>query len=250
MPSITRRAALVAGASLPLAGLARPGLGQDNPMIAENAVKHGFMLGDMEVSTLLAGTRTVEEPQGTFGTNVSPEEFAEVSAANFIPIDLTRFYFTPTVVNTGSEVVLFDAGLTAEGTLAALEQAGYAADDVTVVILTHMHGDHIGGLSHEDGTPTFANARYVTGQVEFDHWAGQANEGFEAKVRPLTDNMTFIGEGESPVAGITGKRVLGMLAAERMPFIGYHMPFPATGYVEDLGDGRFRYVAASYQLTL
>ena len=41
-----------------------------------------------------------------------------------------------------------------------------------------------------------------------------------------------------------------MLAAERMPFIGYHMPFPAMGYVETGGEGAFRYVPASYQMLL
>jgi hypothetical protein len=40
-----------------------------------------------------------------------------------------------------------------------------------------------------------------------------------------------------------------MLAADKVPFIGYHMPFPAVGYVETRGDG-FQYVPASYQLML
>ena len=40
-----------------------------------------------------------------------------------------------------------------------------------------------------------------------------------------------------------------MLATEKMPFIGYHMPFPGIGYVEKNGDG-FRYVPASYQMSL
>ena len=40
-----------------------------------------------------------------------------------------------------------------------------------------------------------------------------------------------------------------MLAAEKMPFIGYHMPFPALGYVEPREDG-FRYVPAGYQMML
>ena len=40
-----------------------------------------------------------------------------------------------------------------------------------------------------------------------------------------------------------------MLAADRIPFIGYHMPFPAMGYVEAQGDG-FRYVPVSYQMML
>ena len=40
-----------------------------------------------------------------------------------------------------------------------------------------------------------------------------------------------------------------MIADERIPMIGYHMPFPATGFVETAGNG-FRYVPTSYQLKL
>jgi glyoxylase-like metal-dependent hydrolase (beta-lactamase superfamily II) len=308
-PRMTRRAALAAGAALPFAasalGTARPSLAQTNPMMTPNASKHSFMLGEFEVSTLLAGTRTVPDPHTIFGMNVDADEFEAVSAQNFIPTDKAQFFFTPTVVNTGSEVVLFDAGLAAAPTLAALEAAGYGAGDVDVVVITHMHGDHIGGLSGDDGTPTFPNARYVTGQVEFDAWAQAENEGFDAKVRPLAEQMTFIGDGGSVAPGISGmaafghtpghmvymldsgneqlvvaadmtnhyvwslaypdwevrfdmdkeaaaatrRRVLGMLAADRIPMIGYHMPFPANGFVEANGDG-FRFVPASYQFMM
>ena len=311
MLNMTRRAALGAGASLPLAGaLSVPTLParatEHDAMMTENRRKSGFMLGDFEVSTLLGGTRTVEDPQGAFGMNVPPEEFAEVSRENFIPADRTQFFFTPTVVNTGSDVVLFDTGLAADQTLAALDPTGYGAGDVSVVVLTHMHGDHIGGMTDAEGNATYPNARYVTGQVEYDHWAAQENEGFDTKVRPFAEQFSFIGDGDSPVSGVTGmaafghtpghmvymldsggeqmlifadtanhyvwslaypewevrfdadsaaaaetrKRILGMLAADRLPFIGYHMPFPATGFVEDRGEGRFRYVPTSYQLML
>jgi hypothetical protein len=43
--------------------------------------------------------------------------------------------------------------------------------------------------------------------------------------------------------------MLGMLATDKIPFAGYHMPFPGIGFVEVNGDG-FRYVPASYQLML
>ncbi len=43
--------------------------------------------------------------------------------------------------------------------------------------------------------------------------------------------------------------MLGMLAADKTPFIGYHMPWPALGYVESRDRG-FRYVPASYQMML
>jgi glyoxylase-like metal-dependent hydrolase (beta-lactamase superfamily II) len=50
-------------------------------------------------------------------------------------------------------------------------------------------------------------------------------------------------------AAATRRRLLDMLAADQMPFIGYHMPWPAVGYVVPMGDG-FSYVPESYQLQL
>ena len=308
-PSASRRRVLAAGASLPVvaalgAGASRPALAQASGMM-ENATQRGFELGEFSVATLLAGTRTsTDDPQGIFGMNVSPEEFAEVSEANFIPADMNQFFFTPTVVTAGGETILFDTGLNPDGITGPLGEAGIAPEDVDIVVLTHMHGDHIGGLSGDDGTPTFPNARYVTGQTEFDAWAKMDNEGFEAKVRPLAEQMTFIGDGDSVVSGVTAmaahghtpghmayllesggerlvlvadaanhyvwslaypewevkfdmdkaqaaatrKELFGMLAAERIPFVGYHMPFPGTGFVETRGEGGFRYVPTSYQM--
>jgi glyoxylase-like metal-dependent hydrolase (beta-lactamase superfamily II) len=45
----------------------------------------------------------------------------------------------------------------------------------------------------------------------------------------------------------TRKRMLDMLASDKLPFSGYHMPFPSIGYVERAGDS-FRWVAHTYQL--
>jgi len=305
-PRLTRRAALAGGATLPLATALSPSLASaaSHAATPQNAIQHSFGLGEMQVATLLAGTRVVESPQNIFGMNVSAEAFATASQANFLPADKTRFYFTPTVVNTGGETVLFDTGLNAGGTLPALAAAGYTPNDIDVVVITHMHGDHIGGLMN-DGAPTYANARYVTGQVEYDAWAARDNEGFEKNMRPLAEKTEFIGDGGSVAPGITAvaafghtpghmaymldsggaqillmadtanhyvwslaypdwevkfdqdkamaaatrRRVLGMLAADRVPLIGYHMPFPGMGYVETRDDG-FRYVPVSYQLSL
>jgi glyoxylase-like metal-dependent hydrolase (beta-lactamase superfamily II) len=308
MTSLSRRQALFAGAALPFAAslISRPAAAQETMQGSGFAPWNRFKLGAFEVTTLLAGTRASDKPQETFGTNASAEDFAALSAANFIPADRTQNFFTPTVVNTGAEIALFDTGLAAEGTLAAMTAAGFTPDMVDVVVLTHMHGDHIGGLMGADGaTPTFANARYVTGSVEHNHWSGAANEGFDKNVKPLNDKIAFLDDGGSVIGGITGmaafghspghmvyliesdgqrlaitadtanhyvwslqkpdwevrfdadkaaaaavrKQVFGMIAADKIPFIGYHMPFPGIGFVEPMGDG-FRYVPASYQLML
>lgn len=301
---LSRRQALAAAAAVPLAGAAaRPAAAAADMKGPTMAQVNRFRLGGFEVTTLLAGTRTVPEPQGIFGMNVAPEEFAAVSAEHFLPADAAQFFFTPTVVNTGSELILFDAGLDAEGITAALAAAGYTPDQVDAVVITHMHGDHIGGLG---GGATFPNARYLTGRAEFDHWAGAGNDGFEANIRPIAEKFAFLEDGGSVASGITGmaapghtpghmiymlesegqrlaitadtanhyvwslgypdwevrfdmdkagaastrRQVFGMLAADRVPFIGYHMPFPALGFVEARGTDGFRYVPASYQFMM
>nr|HMS95885.1 MBL fold metallo-hydrolase [Tabrizicola sp.] len=211
MTLFSRRQAILAGAALPFAGaLPLPLAAQETMLGSGFAPWNRFKLGSFEVTTLLAGTRPVEKPQEIFGTNASPEDFAALAAASFIPTDVAQFFFTPTVVNTGAEIVLFDTGLAAEGTLAALTAAGMTADMVDVVVLTHMHGDHIGGLMGADGTtPSFANARYVTGSVEHNYWSAAADDGFDKSVKPLNEKITFIDNNGSVASGITGMDAFG-----------------------------------------
>ncbi len=304
---LTRRAALGAAAALPFASAAAPALATGAGSKANNPLARTFKLGDFSVTTLLDGSRPVEGPKEIFGGNASDEEFAEVSAQNFIPKDFAQFFFTPSLVNTGSELVLFDTGLGKGGIQNALAQAGVTPDAVDVVVLTHMHPDHIGGLVSE-GAATFPNARYVTGSKEYDFWAAteegnRVGDVVRTNVTPMAEKMTFIDDGAEVAPGITAmaafghtpghtvyhlesngqrlvltadlanhyvwsfahpewevrfdmdkaaatdarRKVMGMLAADRIPMIGYHMPFPAAGYVETRGDG-FRFVPVSYQM--
>ena len=206
--NLTRRQTLLTGAALPLA--AAPSLVSAAGHAATSLPTHrDFTLGDFRVTTLLVGSRSVENPHQIFGLNVDDATFNDVSTANFLGTDAAQFFFTPTVVNTGSDVILFDTGLNPAGTTKALDAAGYAAADITHVVITHMHGDHIGGLSDDAGTETFANAAYVTGQVEFDAWAKQDNANFEKKVRPLADKFTFLNAGQDVRGGITSVESFG-----------------------------------------
>ena len=205
---LSRRQTLLGGAALPLAAAA-PSVSFAAGHAAALPTHRDFTLGDFKVTTLLVGSRSVEEPHKIFGLNVDDATFNEVSAANFIGTDAAQFFFTPTVVNTGSEVILFDTGLNPAGTTSALEAAGYAVSDVSHVVITHMHGDHIGGLMDGEGNETFTSAAYITGQVEFDAWAKAENENFEGKVRPLAEKMTFLNPGQDVRGGITAVDAFG-----------------------------------------
>ncbi|MEP3033500.1 MAG: MBL fold metallo-hydrolase, partial [Pseudoruegeria sp.] len=285
---LTRRAAILTGAAAPLAATLATAPSLVNAAADMKGAGRGaysrIKLGGFEVTTLLDGTRTVEKPQEIFGMNASSEEFAAASVANFIPTDKSQFFFTPTVVNTGSELVLFDTGLGQGGIVVALAEAGYTPEDIDVVVLTHMHPDHIGGMMTGD-VATFPNARYITGTTEYDFWSktdagNNVGDMVRAKVAPMAEKMSFLDDGGSVASGITAmaafghtpghmsymlesegqqmllmadlanhyvwslgypdwevrfdmdkaaaaasrRRVFDMLSADKIPFVGYHMP--------------------------
>ncbi|MEX0310093.1 MAG: MBL fold metallo-hydrolase [Tateyamaria sp.] len=208
-PKFNRRTALMGAAALPLAAATATQTRAAAPMLGvSQAPFRRVKVGSFEVTTLLAGTRAVEGPHNIFGLNVDADTFNSVSADAGLSTDAAQFFFTPTLVNNGTELVLFDTGLSGAGTVAAIEAAGYTADQVDKVVITHMHGDHIGGIS-TDGTPTYANAAYVTGAAEFDAWSGTGNENFDGKVAPLAEQFTMLDDGGAAASGITAMAAFG-----------------------------------------
>lgn len=209
MTVLTRRQSLALSLAAPALALSTPPAAAKAPMMGPGAALFNrFTLGSFEVTALLTASLTVEKPQEIFGLNASPEDFAAASAAAFLPTDKAQFFFTPTLVNTGAELVLFDTGTDPASLTASLAAAGYMPEQVDVVIITHMHPDHIGGMM--TGTaPTFPNARYVTGAVEHNHWSANPSDQFAANVAPLTEKFTFLDDGGSPVSGIVAMEAFG-----------------------------------------
>lgn len=175
-------------------------------------------LGDFTVTTILDGTMRREGPSPTFGTDQEAETVATLLAENHLPADHFLHCFVPTLIQTPGDLVLFDTGFGPMGRdfgcgqlRARMQEAGYGPEDVSVVVLTHMHGDHIGGLLEEDG-PAFPNARYVASEVEFEFWTSDKRQGTpqedQAKsvhknVVPLAEKFSFIGDGAQVVPGMT-----------------------------------------------
>jgi glyoxylase-like metal-dependent hydrolase (beta-lactamase superfamily II) len=286
-----------------------------------------FKLGGFEVATIMDSYVIRSGLTPSFGGEAKATEVKALAAANRIDSDRYFHPFTPMLVNTGKELVLFDTGngsLSAEyeqmkgrlppGQLVArMAQIGYKPEDVDVVVVTHGHPDHIGGLS-KGGQPVFPNARYVFGAAEFDFWnkgenvreARRFNRELYVKiVVPLANRATMIKPGDTVVPGITAvdaaghspgllafmiesdgkrllnwadtcnhyvvsvqrpdihldvdddkekavatrKRILDLVASDKLFAAGYHMPLPGLGWVEKAGNG-YRWVQHSYQMNL
>ena len=300
---ITRRTALLLG-GLPVL-LSLPAHAQTAPAAAAPAFAgraHTVRLGAFEVTTLLGGASMREDPIGTFGIGADPAEFEKVSQENFIPADRAASSFTLTLVKTPEALILFDTGMIPENNKASLAAAGYTPEDVTHIVLTHMHPDHISGLM-AGGAANFPNAELIFPKTENDHWSANPSDAYTANVAPLAANARQIADGDEIAPGIRAEgayghtpghttylvesegqkllitgdtfnhyvysverpawhvrfdqdkdmgvqartRVLARLAQERIPCIGYHMPFPALAFITAHGEGSFRYVPATYQ---
>lgn len=286
-----------------------------------------FKLGGFEIATILDSKSVREGVHPLYGGNATADEVHTLAQANNIDTLRLEHPNVPTLVNTGQELVLFDTGngalpreyeqlkarMPAGNLIARLAELGHKPEDIDVVVVTHGHPDHIGGLT-EGGKPVFPNARYVFGTTEYDFW--QKNEGvrearkfnrelFVKICTPLADRATFIKPGDEVVSGITAvdafghspglmafhmesdgkrfmvtadtfthfvmgvqrpdwffdmdddkdkavatrKRILDMLATDRLMVAGFHMPFPSLGWIER-AQGGYRWVPHSYQLNL
>ena len=76
-----------------------------------------------------------------------------------------------------------------------LKKAGYTRNNIDIVVCTHLHVDHVGwNTTLENGkwVPTFPNARYLVGGVEWDYWSKSDNpdsrDPVEDSVRPVVDS--------------------------------------------------------------
>ena len=294
------------------------------PMLGVHQPTHyRFKLGSFELTTILDANALIDGPWPLIGANASQGEVDRLMFDNLLPANKYQPGFTPMILNTGKELILFDTGNGAKGFVprpqggwlaSQLAPAGFKPDNIDLVILSHGHPDHIGGL-FEAGKPLFPNARYAIGDVEYQFWSPENKHSgdmakfaslFRAHVTTLADKISFLKPGSDVAPGIravegyghtpghlafhiesegkrllfwgdcahhqaaslarpdwhcvfdvdkekaaaTRKRIFEMVAIDRMPVSGYHMPFPSIGYLEKLKSGGYRWLPHSYQLNL
>ena len=136
-----------------------------------------MMLGDFEVTAISDGT--VALPVDKILTNVKPGQVDKALAKQFLkaPVETSVNGY---LINTGTKLVLIDSGAAGLfgptlGKLAAnLKAAGYSAEQVDEVYITHLHPDHVGGLM-VDGKMAFPNAVIRADKHDSDFWLSEDN---------------------------------------------------------------------------
>jgi len=182
-------------------------------------------IGSMELTTL------------SDGYMVQPKSFvlADLPQADYMPV-LERYaqspdQFTPecnvTLLRDGDRVILFDAGsgssfLPTVGKLAeAMDTIGLAPEDVTHVIFTHTHADHLWGVLDDFDDPLFVNAEHMIGKAEFDFWIdpravdivgptrASMAVGAQRRLQMLGDSLSVFNDGDEVLPGIAARMTPG-----------------------------------------
>ncbi|MDT3252470.1 MBL fold metallo-hydrolase [Serratia sp. root2] len=134
-----------------------------------------IMLGSYEVTVLSDGV--IRLPVDKLLLNSTPQQIAEGLAEHHQSLPVVTSV-NAYLINTGSKLVMIDAGagkLLGEGLdqlVTHLRAAGYQPEQVDEIYLTHMHPDHLGGLT-ENGQARFPNALVRASQQDADFWLSE-----------------------------------------------------------------------------
>jgi glyoxylase-like metal-dependent hydrolase (beta-lactamase superfamily II) len=218
---LSRRSAMLASAAVAAASTAGLPAQAAAPQVGKQAPGfHRFKVGDFEVTALLDGVVAGPlSPQRI--PNVPLEEVRRVMEAQFMPVEPAVNYFTQMTVNTGSKLILIDAGFADNGApttgqlQANMAAAGIDPKQIDTLLVSHFHGDHINGIRLKAGAVTYPNAEIAVPGVEWDFWMDDARmnaapeagrAGFAAARRvfqPVAKDVRRFDWGKEVAPGVT-----------------------------------------------
>lgn len=132
-----------------------------------------------------------------------------------------------TLVRHDDRVILFDVGsgpdfMPTAGMLPdTLDAMGISPEDVTHLVMTHAHPDHIWGIQDDFGDLFLPNAQLFIGRAEFDYWMddntlstiGTERQTFAAgakrRLEDLADQFTLFDDGEEILPGVAARATVG-----------------------------------------
>lgn len=125
---------------------------------------------EMKVDVIFDNAAPRTMPLDLFG-NVPDSLVEALAIQEGIPASVSTF-----LVQKEGKQILFDAGNGTDDSrlLPRLEELGIAPQDIDYIFLTHLHGDHIGGLTKE-GKKVFTQAQLYIPTVELDAWTQRAD---------------------------------------------------------------------------
>lgn len=135
-------------------------------------------LGEFEVTALYDGYVDLDP---ALLKGIDADNLEALFSRMFVPAkDGVQTAVNAYLINTGTELVLVDVGAAqcfgpTLGNIASnLKASGYQPEQVSMVLLTHLHPDHACGLRNSDGSATYPNATVHVPRAEAEYWLDEA----------------------------------------------------------------------------
>ena len=173
-----------------------------------------FKIGDMEVFVLQ--DKETSMPNTLF-QGASQEKINSAVPDGKSPASMTAFVVRTWKKEDGKEeksiahTYLIDSGLSTEALYGNLKAVGIGPDEIDVILITHMHGDHIGGLL-KDGKAAFPKATLYVEKDEYGYWR-QANPAIKKIENAYQKHIELFAFGDLP--GVHGALADGAFKAEK-----------------------------------
>lgn len=144
---------------------------------------------ETKVNVIFDNAQTHMMPLALFG-EVPEALVSELGISEGIPSSVSVF-----LVEKKGKQLLFDAGNGKDDSqlLPQMKKLGITPEEVDYIFVTHMHGDHIGGLT-KDGEKVFKNAQLYIAAPEVEAWKGQGNT--DALLEAYKGNVVKFGEAD------------------------------------------------------
>jgi glyoxylase-like metal-dependent hydrolase (beta-lactamase superfamily II) len=193
------------------------------PAAGKQAVAfYRYKVGSYECTSINDGARSFPMPD-TFVKNVAKDQALAAAEAAYMPRGMVTIPFNPQIINTGSKLVLIDTGYgpgiaPSVGLLpAGMAAAGIDPKAIDVVVLSHLHPDHINGVKTADGKVAFPNSEIMAPALDWAFWMSDENaakaesnpmmKGYFANTRKILDDIagkvTKYDWGKEVAPGIT-----------------------------------------------
>jgi glyoxylase-like metal-dependent hydrolase (beta-lactamase superfamily II) len=173
-------------------------------LVATGPAAKTFGLGALEISVLRDGGLAIPNDGSIFALNAKPSAVAMILSDAGARTDKIRLDIDALLIRMPAHLVLVDTGYGPAGhgvVRESLASAGISSDDITDILITHAHPDHVGGLVDTQGHPVFpkATVRMSTGE-----WAFMKSEADTKEVAAAVSPQVKTFEPGQPVLpGIT-----------------------------------------------